>query len=73
MYRADLIRAAQGAKKLTNEALAELSGLNVNTISSIRRGKEHVEVPTLEKVANALGLSMQQLFEPKSEAESVAA
>jgi transcriptional regulator with XRE-family HTH domain len=73
MYRDDLIRATQGAKNLTNEALADLSGLNVNTISAIRRGKEHVEVPTLKKVADALGLTMQQLFEPKAETDKVAA
>lgn len=73
MYRDDLIRAAQAVQNLTNEALAEKSGLNVNTISAIRRGKQHVEVPTLQKVADALGLTMQQLFEPKQETQPIAA
>lgn len=67
MYRDDLIRAAMGAQKMSQAALAEKSDLNPNTISAICRGKENVEIPTLKKVADALGLSLQELFTPKPE------
>lgn len=73
MYRDDLIRAEMGRQNLSRTALAEKAGLNVNTVSAICRGKEHVEVPTLERVAESLGLTMQQLFEPKPVAEAAAA
>lgn len=67
MYRDDLIRAAMGAQNMSQGALAEKSDLNPNTISAICRGKERIEIPTLKKVADALGLSMQELFTPKPE------
>jgi len=67
MYRDDLIRAAMGAQNLSQAALAKQTRLNPNTISAICRGKETVEVPTLKKVADALGLSMGELFTPKAE------
>ncbi len=73
MYRNDLIRAEMGRQNLSRAALAEKARLNVRTVSAICRGKEHVEVPTLEKVAESLGLTMQQLFEPKPETEALAA
>ena len=63
MYRDDLIRAEQAAQNLTVEQLAEKSNLNKNTISNIRNGKESVELPSLQKVADALGLSMSELFQ----------
>ena len=71
-YRDDLIRAAQAALKKTNEDLAELSGLSVGTISAIRNGGD-ARVSSLRKVASALGVPMQQLFEPKQEADRAAA
>lgn len=73
MYRHDLIRAEMGRQNLSRAALAEKARLNVRTVSDICRGKEHVEVPTLEKVAHSLGISMQQLFEPRPEVETAAA
>lgn len=71
-YRDDLIRAAQAALKKTNEELAELSGLSVGTISAIRNGGD-ARVSSLRKVASALGVPMQQLFEPKPHIEAASA
>lgn len=63
MYRDDLIRAEQAAQKLTVEQLALKSKLNKNTVSDIRHGKQNVELPSLKKVADALGLPLWRLFE----------
>lgn len=73
MYRVDLILAEMERQRLSRAALAVKAQLNVNTVSAICSGKEHVEVPTLERLADTLGLTMQQLFEPKQIAESGAA
>lgn len=73
MYRADLIRAEMGRQNLSRAALAAKSRLNVNTVGAICRGKERVEVPTLARVADSLGLTMQQLFEPEQRAERATA
>lgn len=70
MYRDDLIRAAMGSQNITRAALAEKSGLNVNTITAICRGKENIEIPTLQKVANALGLEMADLFRANEKAST---
>jgi transcriptional regulator with XRE-family HTH domain len=66
-YRNDLINAAIGVQRLNNEQLARLTGLNVNTISAIRNGKPTVSVPTLRRVAEALGIPMADLFKRESE------
>lgn len=70
MYRADLIRAEQGAKELTIEQLAELSGVHYHTARDITKGKITVQVATLNKVARALGIPLYRLFEPKQQEET---
>lgn len=67
MYRVDLINAAMGAERLTNEQVAEKAGVSPKVVSAIRNGRENIELPSLKKVAGALGLTMQQLFEPEPE------
>jgi transcriptional regulator with XRE-family HTH domain len=65
MYRDDIIRAAMGAQRLSRAKLAKKSGLNVNTVSDICRGKLDIKLPSLIKVANTLRLDLPELFEPK--------
>lgn len=72
-YRVDLINGAMGSQRLTNKLLAEKTGLAIPTVSTIRNGHTNVTLPSLIAVADALGLSMQQLFEPKQEAKPHAA
>lgn len=62
MYRIDLINAAMGARRMTNEELAAKSGLAIRVISEIRNGKRNPTVATLKAVADALGLTMSELF-----------
>lgn len=72
IYRDDLIRAKKAARKLTNEQIATKSGLHINTVREICNGKENIELPSLQKVANALGLSMSSLFDSKTTLQKVA-
>ena len=69
-YRADLIRAAMASKEppWTNEILADKAGLSMGTISAIRNGSPSVQLGSLIAIATALGLTLQELFEPKAEA-----
>jgi transcriptional regulator with XRE-family HTH domain len=57
---------------LSVEQLAERAGVNNNTVSAIRNGKS-VRTDTLEKVVSALGMTMLEVHEPKSETEQRAA
>jgi len=65
MYRTDLINAAMGARRMTNPQLAQKADLDPATISKIRNGDPKVKLPSLCAVADALGLSMEELFTPK--------
>ena len=54
-----IIREKQG---LTQEKLAELAGLHRAYIGHIERGEKNIGLKNLEKIANALGLSLKDLF-----------
>jgi len=63
MYRDDLLRAAAAAKRKTIADLVLETKLNKNTISDILDGKErNYGVQTLEKVADALDVSLSELY-----------
>jgi transcriptional regulator with XRE-family HTH domain len=49
-------------RSLSQEALAELSSLSRNYISSIERGTASPSLATLEKLALALGTSLTKLI-----------
>jgi transcriptional regulator with XRE-family HTH domain len=54
------LRAEQG---LSIRSLAELSGLNVNTLSLIENGKSSPSVSTLQQLASALTIPITAFFE----------
>lgn len=54
-----IIREREG---LTQEKLAELAGLHRAYIGQIERGEKNIGLKNLEKIANALGLSLKDLF-----------
>lgn len=64
-YRIDLINAAMGARRLTNEAVARKARVGVQTVSKIRNGDASVGYMTLKKVVEALGLTVAEVSEPK--------
>ena len=66
MYRDDKIRSRQAELNWSNDVFAKQAELNINTVTALRRG-EAVSLQTLKKAANALGLTMPELFEPKPE------
>jgi transcriptional regulator with XRE-family HTH domain len=55
-----VLRAEQG---LSIRSLAELSGLNVNTLSMIENGKTSPSVSTLQQLASALTIPITAFFE----------
>jgi transcriptional regulator with XRE-family HTH domain len=57
--RLRLLRAGAG---LSIRALAEMSGLNVNTLSLIENGKTSPSVSTLQQLAGALGVPITEFF-----------
>jgi transcriptional regulator with XRE-family HTH domain len=57
------IRVERQKQKISQEKLAELAGLNRNFIGMIERGETNVTVKNVENIANALSLSVQELFD----------
>jgi len=66
-YRIDVINAAMGAQRLSNERLAKKAGVGIMTVSKIRNGQAQVGYVTLKKVVDALGLTMAEIALPKGD------
>ncbi len=60
------LRTLREGRQLSIRALAEASGLAVNTLSLIENGKTSPSVSTLQQVAVALGVPITSFFEPES-------
>lgn len=66
--RLRMLRAGAG---LSIRALAERSGLNVNTLSLIENGKTSPSVSTLQQLAGALGVPVTEFFETTKGSKTV--
>jgi transcriptional regulator with XRE-family HTH domain len=50
-------------KQITQEELAKMTGLSASFISSLERGIDAPSFATLENIAEALGVSVKDLFD----------
>jgi len=66
------LRELRNERELSIRALAERSGLNVNTFSLIENGKTSPSVSTLQQIAAALEVPMTAFFETEVPKNSVA-
>jgi transcriptional regulator with XRE-family HTH domain len=57
------LRAARVARELTQEEVAERSGVQAGEISRIENGKRDPQVSTVLKIANGLGIKPGQLLD----------
>ena len=55
------IREHRLAKKLTQEKLAEMAGIEPSNLSHIERAATKVSLPTLVRIANALEATLDEL------------
>ena len=56
------VRNARTAAGLTQEDLAERSGLDRSYIGGIERGERNPTLSVIEKIADGLGVSLAELF-----------
>ena len=57
------LREARGRARLTQAELAARSGVSQAVISMAERGERRPSPPVVEKLARALGVSAQSLYE----------
>lgn len=57
------IRQHRTEKKLSQEKLAELAGLNTIYISEVERGVKNASVETIFKISQRLGINIADLFQ----------
>ncbi len=65
------IRNYRTEKGLSQEKLAELSGVHPTYIGQIERAEKNVSVESIAKVSGALNVSLSKLFEKLGAEESV--
>ena len=56
------IKYLRGQKRWSQEDLALEAGINKNYLSDLERGTRNPTVKALEKIANALGINLSELF-----------
>ena len=57
----DRIREIRKSKKLTQEKLSELAEIEPSNMSHIERAATKVSLPTLVKICNALGVTLDEV------------
>ena len=57
------IRNYRTQQKLSQEKLAELSGCHPTYIGQVERGEKNATLESIEKIASALSIPLEQLFE----------
>jgi transcriptional regulator with XRE-family HTH domain len=58
------LRALRRSRRATLRTVAERSGLSESFLSQVERGRSSASIESLRRVADALGVSMADLFEP---------
>ena len=59
------VRALRQQKGISQERLAELANLHRTYISSVELGERNVSLKNIQALADALGVSLQELFADK--------
>lgn len=56
------IKTVRTAKNLSQEKLADLSGLHRTYIGAVERGERNVSIDNMERIANALAINIISLL-----------
>ena len=62
-----VIRLERERRRLSQEALSELAGMNRSFVGEIERGEATPTIVTLQKLADALGIKLSELIKQYEE------
>ena len=57
------VRMLRKARKLSQETFADLAGLHRSYMGGVERGERNVSLVNIQKIADALEISVDQLFQ----------
>lgn len=57
-----VIRELRLERQISQEALADICGLHRTYVSDVELGKRNISLENIEKIANALGVSIEFIF-----------
>lgn len=60
------IRAFRKLKGYTQQELADLTGISLAVLGAVERGNRHLEDQILDKIANVLEVTTEELVNPNS-------
>lgn len=63
------LRKMRKSKGLSQEKLAELSGLHRTYIGAVERGERNIALNNIYRIAQALGVDIKELFDFPSEGD----
>jgi transcriptional regulator with XRE-family HTH domain len=66
MINTELVKEKMREKGLTNEKLAEITGLSYATISYFHNGKTNPDTGTIIKIAEALDVPLSEILPTKA-------
>jgi transcriptional regulator with XRE-family HTH domain len=58
------LREIRTSKGISQEKLAELSGLHRTYVSSVERFERNITIDNMERLASALGVDLRELLKP---------
>ena len=59
------LRAIRGLRRATLRTIADRAGLSESFLSQVERGRSSASIASLRRIADALGVSIADLFEPE--------
>ena len=59
---ANNLRAFRRSKRITQDSLAELCDLHRNYVGAVERGERNITLDTMVRFADALGVTVPELF-----------
>lgn len=68
--RGDAVRRRRNELGMSQTALAEAAGITQQNLSQMEKGQHDGSVPTWQKLARALGVKVDDLFDPTEAAAS---
>jgi transcriptional regulator with XRE-family HTH domain len=63
IYFGERVRKERLKQKLTQEKLAEIAGLHRTYIGMIERGEKNITLTNIEKIAKALDITIEDIFQ----------